>query len=65
MICMLDDLEKALSDLVDEINKNITDSSVKLTMRVRNGTGIETNKDEKPVSVGLSKEITITELIKL
>lgn len=62
---MLDDLEKALSDLVDEINKNITDSSVKLTMRVRNDTGIETNKDGKPVSVGLSKEITITELIKL
>ena len=62
---MLDDLEKALSDLVDEINKNITDSSVKLTMRVRNGTGIETNKDGKPVNVGLSKEITITELIKL
>lgn len=62
---MLDDLEKALSDLVDEINKNITDSSVKLTMRVRNGTGIETNKDGKPVGVGLSKEITITELIKL
>ena len=62
---MLDDLEKALRDLVDEINKNITDSGVKLPMRVRNGTGIETNKDEKPVSVGLSKEITITELIKL
>lgn len=62
---MLDDLEKALSDLVDEINKNITDSSVKLTMRVRNGTGIKTNKDGKPVSVGLSKEITIAELIKL
>ena len=62
---MLDDLEKALRDLVDEINKNITDSSVKLTMRVRNGTGIETNKDGKLVSVGLSKEITITELIKL
>ena len=34
-------------------------------MRVRNGTGIEINKDGKPVSVGLSKEITITELIKL
>ena len=62
---MLDDLEKALRDLVDEINKNITDSGVKLTMRVRNGTGIETNKDGKSVSVGLSKEITIAELIKL
>lgn len=62
---MLDDLEKALSDLVNENNKNIADSSVKLTMRVRNGTGIEINKDGKPVSVGLSKEITITELIKL
>lgn len=62
---MLDDLEKALSDLVDEINKNITGSGVKLSMRVKNGTGIETNKDGKPLSVGLSKEITITELIKL
>ena len=62
---MLDDLEKALSDLVNENNKNIADSSVKLTMRVRNDTGIEINKDGKSVSVGLSKEITITELIKL
>lgn len=62
---MLDDLEKALRGLVNEINKNMIDSGVKLTMRVRNDTGIETNKDGKPVSVGLSKEITIAELIKL
>ena len=62
---MLDDLEKALRGLVNEINKNMIDSGVKLTMRVRSGTGIETNKDGKPVSVGLSKEITIAELIKL
>lgn len=62
---MLDDLEKALSDLVDEINKNITDSGIKLFMRVKNGTCIETNKDGKQLGVGLSKEITIAELIKL